>query len=163
MNVAIEMTGWNELQAAFRKAPHVLREELGRAMTEADQLLEREVKDLTPTASGLTRNSIFSHEQSLESGALGVVGTAQPHAVYVELGTRPHFPPLEPLQDWVRTKLGLPEKEVRGVAYLIARAIAARGTPAVGMFHRAFARNRNQVETIFERARDRIAARLAGG
>lgn len=162
MNVAFEMTGWDELQAAFRRAPQLLREELGRAMTEADQLLEREVKDLTPTASGLTRNSIFSHEQALESGALGVVGTAQPHAVYVELGTKPHFPPLEPLQDWVRTKLGLPEKEARGVAYLIARAIAARGTLGVGMFHRAFARNRSQVEAIFERARDRIAARLAG-
>lgn len=161
MIAAIEMTGWNELQAAWSRAPDIVRQELLGAMQESDALLEREVKDLTPTATGLSRNSIFSQEQTFDAGVLGVVGTAQLHVAYVELGTRPHFPPLQPLQDWVHVKLGLPEKEARGVAYRIARSIAARGTLGVGMFHRAFARNRGQVAGLFERANARIAARLA--
>lgn len=161
----IEMTGWRELEAAWKQAPHIVREEALRALTLADALLEREVKDLTPTASGLTRGGIFSHEQMLDSGALGVVGTAQPHAVYVELGTRPH--PVskegqEALQDWAKTKFGITEREARGVAFLIARKIRLRGTPAVMMFHRAFEANRDPVQRIFEQARDRIAARLGG-
>ncbi len=126
-------------------------------------LLERETKDLTPTATGLSRNSIFSQEQTFAAGVLGVVGTAQLHVAYVELGTKPHFPPIEPLRDWVRVKFGLPDKDTYGPALAIARKIAARGTLGVGMFHRAFARNRAAVAAMFEAARNRIAARLGGG
>lgn len=162
MIVEMDLQAWTSLDAAWRKAPDIVREELHRAMQEADQILEREVKDLTPTATGLSRASIFSQEETIDSGALGVVGTAQMHVAYVELGTRPHFPPIEPLRDWVRVKFGLPDKDTYGPALAIARRIAARGTLAVGMFHRAFARHQTSVALIFEAARNRIAARLAG-
>lgn len=163
MKASLDLQGWAALDADFRRAPDIVREEMLKAVTEADQLLEREVKDLTPTATGMSRAGIFSQEQPLPDGAIGVVGTAQPHMVYVELGTLPHFPPVEPLEDWVRVKLGISdEKEVHSVAYRIARKIAARGTLAVGMFNRTWARQETAVVRIFEAARDRIAARLAG-
>lgn len=162
MMVSLDIQGWQELDAAFRRAPDIVREELRAAVTEADQLLEREVKDLTPTASGISRASIFSREQILPDGGIGVVGTSQPHVAYVELGTRPHFPPVEALEDWVRTKLAVPEKRVHGVAYLIARKIAARGTLGVGMFHRTWARQQGAVARRFALARDRIVLRMAG-
>jgi hypothetical protein len=161
--VSLDIQGWRELDAAFARAPDIVREELLAAVTEADRLLEREVVDRMPTATGLSRASVFSREEALPGGGLGVVGTAEPHVVYVELGTRPHFPPVEALEDWVRVKLAVPERRVHGVAFAIARKIAQRGTLGVGMFHRAFAANRGQVERFFAAALGRIAVRIAGG
>lgn len=164
MKASMALQGWQEIDVAFRQAPDIVREELLAAVTESDQLLEREVKDLTPTASGVSRASIFSHERALPDGAIGGVATAMPHVAYIELGTKPHFPPVEALEDWVRIKLGISdEKRIHDVAYLIARKIAARGTLGVGMFHRTWARHQDAVARMFERARDRIAARIAGG
>jgi hypothetical protein len=163
MQVSLDIQGWQELDAAFRKAPDIVREELLAALTEADQLLEREVKDKMPTASGLSRASIFSREQVLPDGGIGVVGTSELHVAYVELGTRPHMPPVEALEDWVRMKLGISdEKKIHGVAYLVARKIAMRGTLGVGMFHRTWAQQRPAVVAMFERAHQRIVARIAG-
>lgn len=159
----MDLQGWGELDAAFRQAPAIVLQEIHSALVESDQLLEREVKDATPSnVVGHLKDSIFSREQLLPDGALGVVGTAKPYAVYVELGTKPHFPPVEALEDWVRAKLAVPEKEVHGVALAIARKIAARGTVGVGMFHRIWARLQPEVERICARVPARVAARLAG-
>lgn len=164
MNLSIELDRWREIDAAFRKAPEIVRQELLGAATEATMLLEREVKDKTPTASGVSRASIFSRVQTLESGTLGVVGTSLPHVAFVELGTKPHFPPVQALEDWVRQKLGISDqKQIHSVAFLIARKIAVRGTLGVGMFHRTWAAQKPAVLRMFERARNRIAARIAGG
>ncbi len=162
MKVSLDIQGWQDLDGAFRQAPDIVREEMLAAVTECDQLLEREVKDLTPTASGVSRASIFSREQVLADGGIGVVATSEPHVAYVELGTRPHFPPVEALEDWVRQKLAVPEKRVHGVAYLIARKIAQRGTLGVGMFHRTWARQKDAVARRFALARDRIVVRVSG-
>jgi len=48
------------------------------------------------------------------------VNYAQP----VEFGSKPHFPPIAPLSDWSRKKLGL------DLGYVIARKISQEGTPA---------------------------------
>lgn len=162
MNVSenIRFTGAN-LDAAFARVPEVAAHELLAAMAEADSLLEREVKDLMPTASGVSRASVFSREQALPGGVIGMVGSAMPQIVYVELGTKPHFPPLAPLEDWVRVKFGFgDDKKVAKVAYLIARKIAQRGTLGVGMFHRTWAKQRPQVEMIFRRATERIVKQM---
>lgn len=162
MNGSLDLQGWAELDTAFRRAPEIVREELLAAVTESDQLLEREVKDRMPTASGVSRASIFSREQVLGDGGIGVVGSAQPHIVYVELGTKPHFPPVAALEDWVRQKLAVPENRVHGVAYAIARKIARHGTKPVGMFGNTWAQQRDAVVRRFALARDRIVARTAG-
>jgi len=57
-------------------------------------------------------------------GLIVVVGTAAKQGVFVEFGTRPHFPPLDPIRAWcVRKGLGA------AAAYPVARKIAERGTP----------------------------------
>jgi hypothetical protein len=165
MMVKIDLEGFAELDAAWRLAPDIVREEMTAAMLESDLLLEREVKEKTPVGvggAGGLKGSIAAQEPEISSDVvLGVVGTAMAHAVPVEIGTRPHFPPVQPLEDWVIAKLGVPEKDAHGVAFLVARKIAARGTLAVGMFHRAFNEQRPKVEAIFAAARQRIAERLA--
>jgi hypothetical protein len=165
VKVSLDLQGWAELDAAFRLAPDIVRQEALAAVTEADQLLEREVIDKMPTATGDSRKSIFSREQALESGAIGVVGSAQPHIVYVELGTKPHAvgeAGVQALEDWARNKFSVGEKEAKRIAGAVAWKIRHHGTLGVGMFHRTWAQRQGAVVAMFERARDRIAARLAG-
>lgn len=51
-----------------------------------------------------------------------------PYASFVEYGTRPHFPPVEPIAEWVSSRLTINDaKERRRVAFAIAHKIAKEG------------------------------------
>ena len=156
------------LQVAMERAPAVTMRELEAAVTEADVLLQREVIDgeamQKAKASGLLAQSIFHTEEVSQNRVLGLVSTPLAYALPVEIGTKPHFPPLEPLIDWVKVKLNISgEKEARGVAFLIARKISRQGTKGQRPFGQAFDANQEQVAAIFARAGERIAAAIPGG
>lgn len=61
-----------------------------------------------------------------------------PHAVFVEEGTRPHWPPGRPIFEWVMRK-GLAATEADGVkiTYAIQSAIAKNGTKPRRFFAKA--------------------------
>ncbi|WP_434148154.1 HK97 gp10 family phage protein [Methylocaldum gracile subsp. desertum] len=189
MEIAIDLGGFAEFQALWRRAPELADRELHAAMEESLALLQRETVEATPTgAHGLLRKSIVAREpQRLSDGLLGVVdvedakskyGSVLNYAVAVELGTKPHFPPIEPLIDWVKAKLPIGQvssintrrvlkrksldEEAHRVAFLVARKIASRGTEGAHMFERTMAAQRAQVQTIFDRAMRRIVEQLGG-
>jgi len=152
-----ELTRW---RAQMEKAPTIVQEELIAAVTEADLLIEREIKDVWPTASGVSRASITHVERVAGLGVEGFVGSTLDYVQPVDLGTKPHFPPVEALIDWVRTKLGIAnEKEARGVAFLIARKISRVGTKGAHVFDETLARLEPQLGAIFTAAQGRILAR----
>ena len=54
---------------------------------------------------------------------------------YLEYGTKPHFPPVEKIAEWIRIKPVLPRPNAKGklptqkqLAFLIARSISVKGT-----------------------------------
>ena len=54
---------------------------------------------------------------------------------YLEYGTKPHFPPVEKIAEWIRIKPVLPRPNAKGklptqkqLAFLIARSISIKGT-----------------------------------
>jgi len=51
------------------------------------------------------------------------VGTNLVYGPAIEYGTKPHFPPVEPLEEWARLKL-----HVEGIGFLIAQKISKFGT-----------------------------------
>ena len=51
-----------------------------------------------------------------------------PHAPYLEMGTRPHRPPLQPLIEWAQRKFGVEEDEAKRIAWAVASKIAKVGT-----------------------------------
>lgn len=160
--LTITLHGWEQLQQAFSMAPEIVREELGAFAHAATQHLRSEVVDRTPAAMGTLRASIHGSVERMADGVLGVVGTVQPYAVPVELGTKPHFPPVQALEDWVRQKLGLSGKEARSAAFLIARKISKKGTKGHFMFRDAFKVNAGEVQRQFDQAVSRIVARIGG-
>ena len=54
---------------------------------------------------------------------------------YLEYGTKPHFPPVEKIAEWIRIKPVLPRPNAKGklptqkqLAFMIARSISVKGT-----------------------------------
>ena len=165
MRLSISIAGLDGLARGLREAPGYTDQVLQAAMLEATLLVQREWQENMPRgATGLTAGSIHSDVSSTPAGVLGVVGSSQPSAVWVELGTRPHMPPSEALQPWVKAVLGIHDpKEVRNVAFLVARKIARHGTPAQRPMARAVEATEGQIIAIFERAAAQVVAHIAEG
>lgn len=67
-----------------------------------------------------------------------IVRVEAPHAPFMEEGTRPHFPPLQPLEDWVRVKgFASDAASVRRIAYAVALKIARDGIAPRHFFAKA--------------------------
>ena len=161
MDTQVSLEGMAEIQAMFAQAPAITAKHLRIATHKSTALLLREVVEATPTgAHQLLRKSIFQDVQVSESGFLGVVGTASPYAIPVELGTRPHFPPIEPLKDWVVAKLGVDVAHAGSVAYLIARKISRQGTEGAFMFRDTMNRQQATINSYFLQARQDIVAEM---
>lgn len=149
---------------ALEAAPDVLVEEISRGLTEASLLLEREVRERTPTSgAGTLRDSIGALPVTLSGHRLEAgVGTSLAYAVPVETGSRPHMPPVEPLVDWVERRLGKRGDEARRIAWGIAFKIKAQGTKGAFMFRDAHAATAGQVERILDAALGRTLERIGG-
>ena len=102
------------------------------------ELIKRKIVDKDKKASGSLLASI---NMSIE--VFGERYTVYLHSrdylKYIELGTKPHWPPVEPILQWVKDKK-LPTKESTGnknlptekqLTYLVRRKIGLKGTDAV--------------------------------
>lgn len=167
MELTAEIPGMEILDRAWQQCPELVVTEMTAAMWQSELLLQREVQELTPvgvSGAGGLKGSIFTASPEISSNAvIGVVGSPLSYAESVELGTKPHWAPIEPLLDWVIHKLGKTEAEAERVARSIQLNIAHHGTPAAGMFHRGLNQTRAQIEQFFEQAVGRIAIGLTGG
>lgn len=95
-----------DIAARIREDDEKRRKAIWSAVVEATHLgLEVIIKDAPKDTKELVR----SGHVVLTNTGTEIVFDA-PHAVVVELGSRPHMPPLEPLVEWVKrhaTKLGI--------------------------------------------------------
>lgn len=157
--ISVDATVVNARLAAL---PDVLLDEMVPAVVESQLLLEREIKERTPTSgAGTLRDSMGALPVMLtESAVRGEVGSALSYALPVELGSRPHRPPIEPLADWVRRKLGKPADEARGIAFGIAAKIAQHGTPAHHMASEGLKATQAQIQELLEAAASRAVSRV---
>jgi len=158
----MDIQGTAELARAFERAPDIVVEELTAGIWESELLLERETKELTPVGvSGGTRSSIQAREpKRLADNVVGEMGSPMKHVLAVELGTKPHYPPIQPLAEWVEHKFGYSGNEARNVAFLIQRKIGRKGTEGAFMFKQAFEANQEQVLRIMARASGRAVSRI---
>lgn len=158
---AMRLNGVEGLSLAWSKAPQLTQNEMYAFAEAATHYLLGEVQERTPNVSGVTRDSFErSIPERLQDGALGAVGTMQPHVVPVELGSKPHFPPVEALMDWVKLKLGVADEDARSVAFLIARKISRTGTIGHFMVQRTFDSAMPVVERQFNQAVQNLLGRL---
>jgi hypothetical protein len=146
VQMLIDARDLQRIDAAYSRAPAAVERAVGRRMAGLLLELQSDVQELTPTAFGALRASVGTDIDVRPGlGVTGIVGTSLAHAIPVELGTRPHMPPVAPIKLWAEKKLGLTGREAQRAAWAIAMTIKRRGTLGVGMFHRTFARRRSDV------------------
>lgn len=163
MQFAVEV----RMSPMFDRASDVVRDEMQAAASWGLQEIRSEIIPRTPANFNVLRNGnqIELHGESVD--LLGRVYNNTPYGIPVELGTNPH--PVsragrESLVLWVRRKLGVSdEKEVRSVAFLIARAISRRGSKAWHMYRDGVAAAKGRVQARFAEVPGRIIRRLQGG
>lgn len=155
--------GLDALRDAMVQAPDIVVEELAIGVTAGSLLAEREIRERTPTSgAGTLRDSIGALPvQFTGSAVTGGVGTPLAYAPPVEFGSRPHTPPIEPLKDWVRRKLGKPPEETEEIARKITWKIRAHGTKGAYMFSEGFAFVEAQIREELEAAATRALERIA--
>jgi HK97 gp10 family phage protein len=118
------VTGVSKVEANFRQILETKKENLIDAIKKVQRKVVRDAKDLAPVAFGHLRKSIKPQDITITAGEIVAPIIAEsPYAVFVELGTKPHFPPVKPLRKWSKKVLGDLE-----LGFVVARAISKRGT-----------------------------------
>jgi hypothetical protein len=155
------------LVLAFTQIDEVARHEIFAAIDESTKRIEGDVKELTSKgATGLAASTITTiGPQMLPEGVVGLVGSSLNYIVPLELGSKPHFPPLQPLIDWVVKVLDIQENDsdvtASEVAFAIARKISKVGTKGQFMFKRGFEMNEAHAKARMQQAVANIVARMA--
>jgi HK97 gp10 family phage protein len=111
------------------------------AMKKATTVVTASAKRKAPVDTGLLRASITPSVKSSGKETIGIVGSNVKYAPFMELGTRPHFPPIAALETWAR-RHGMS-------AYVVCRAIARRGLRARRYLGRALDENVRRISRIF--------------
>lgn len=107
----------------------------------------QELKDQGYDASG---RGIASFEYEIQQ--LGLIEfivhiKGAQYLVFLDSGTRPHFPPVSAIFEWVKLKgLGNSDKERKSISWAIATNISKRGTPSPESFR--FSRNGRRTKWI---------------
>ena len=123
---AVKVTGADKI----KKNVAYLRREFPEWLSVANLESAYEVRDLAQR--GIKRLKAFDTGDLHDSMNVKVSPKGQSihvysdavHAPFIEFGTRPHFPPLEPIRKWCASH-GIPES----AAFPIAKGIADHGTP----------------------------------
>lgn len=164
MEIRISVPEAERITGAYARAPAMVLDELETTMGSVVEYLRRETAEGTPTAAGTLRSAWITSVDVIAQldAVFGRITNPLPYALPVELGTRPHFPPIEPLINWVEQKLGLYGEEAEGAARGIQRKIGRVGSIGHGMAHFALRDARATIELEFADCAQRITQRLAG-
>jgi hypothetical protein len=104
--------------------------------TVASELLERykdNIKSSGHNASGDLANTA-SYNVTFDGRYFEISFNLQEYWRYLEQGTKPHFPPISAIENWIRIKPLVPRAykgkvpTTRQLAFLIARGISKNGT-----------------------------------
>ena len=126
----IDLSGIDETKANIVGYPADLSRELNVAMASSLSLLKQAVADRTPVDTDKLRGGITSETISVFPDLVGSVSSGDiPYAPVIEHGRTPgsRMPPVDAIKLWVIRKLQLPEDEVEGAAWAIAKSIAKHG------------------------------------
>lgn len=167
--MGVELDGAQVTLEALNDLPREIRKELATELNNTAELTRSEaVQNITDEGaigvSGLLRASVQVRDRADASDLTATVkaggsaeGGSVDYAVFVEFGTKPHFPPVEavtgevePLDRWVELKLSPDDRE--SAAFQVARKIAQTGTDEQPFMRPAA----KEAQDIFERRMDSI-------
>lgn len=112
-------------------------------------------------ASGRLR--CFSTDIEIDDKGYRVIFTLPEYWKYVETGTKPHFPPIKAIKDWIQVKPIIPRPDKYGkipttdqLAYMIAKKIGEEGTPAKNLLETALTNSNPDIINFIEELSDSL-------
>lgn len=132
--VWLEIQGLFEAQQQFEQAARAMQgDAMLNAIRSSTLLVEADAKRNAPVDTGRLRASITPTVRVEGKVVQGVVGSNVVYAPFMELGTRPHWPPIAALEVWARR---------HGTsAFVVARSIAVKGLKARKFLQNALIKN----------------------
>ena len=125
MKMSVKVKGDKEIQRALQRLStekkRVVKGEVYASGIDVQREAKEKLRDTKTWDLGNLANSIIV--DLVEAGMVAEVGPTAPYGVYVEHGTKPHFPPPDALEGWAR-RHGFKS------AWPICKVIAKRGLPA---------------------------------
>ena len=173
MNIEIEAQGIDVITARFRRAPRTAADLIEKNLRTVGGLLVRQMRiELRVVKyTGQTERSVSTEYTAAPPVYQIKVGPTARQREVIRTGSKPHWPPLEPLKRWARWKLG-----DEGAAYAIQRSIAKHGTSrwleqkgigervaghGIGLDYAGRTMQRSAVKTQLDRTQQRIPLEIA--
>ena len=154
-NIKIKIKGIDELRQGLDRAPKVIETELKDGLRKSTELIKQKARRKAGSPPIVFKGELARSIQARVTGFRGIVGAEAKHAPFVEFGTKPHFPPIAPLERWAQLKLGKP-----GAGFAIAKKISERGTKAQPYFEPAIEESQTDIVRIFDNVGEVIINRL---
>lgn len=121
--------------------------------------------DKDHSASGklvLSSNSVINWN----NGAFTIDFVLQDYWKYLEYGTKPHFPPINKIEEWIRVKPVVPYAmdgrvpTTKQLAYLIGRKISEVGTKPTHLLEETLDSNEELIDKLCDLIMDKIIEQL---
>lgn len=154
--ITAQVEGLDRLQRGLTGAPRALGSETRKAMEASLTLIEGDARKNAPQDTRRLAGSITYSIRGTGAELTGRVGPSLRYGWFVEHGRRPgKFPPLAAVSGWARR---------HGVSpFVVARAIARKGTRPQPFLVPAFEKNRGRIVGLFERVGLRVVSTIARG
>lgn len=130
----------------------------------ASELLERYkqgIKDSGHYASGALSNNARTFTK-FDGKYFEIYFTLEEYWKWLENGTKPHFPPISKIEEWIKVKPVVPQAmngkvpSTKQLAFLIARSISIKGTKPTKILQNTL----NNAEDLISRLYDEITKQL---
>lgn len=128
----------------------------------AQELLERYKAEIAPNKASGDLENTASYKVTFDGKYFEIIFNLESYWKYLENGTKPHFPPVSALENWITVKHIVPKSvdnkvpTTKQLAYLIARGISRNGTKPT----KALQKTIDGADDLVERLVDAITNQL---
>jgi len=148
----VTIKGFDELIRNMEGGKDLFYIEARKALSKSVSTIQPKAVDKAVRDTGQLKGSI----RKTVKGLTGEVIAGAKHAIFIEEGTRPHFPPVSALRGWAGRKLGNPD-----LAYAVALKIAKVGTEPKPFMEPALMESLPSIEKYFTTMADNLVRGLA--
>ncbi|MFQ6027406.1 MAG: hypothetical protein ACE5Q6_07935 [Dehalococcoidia bacterium] len=152
----VVVTGLTELQAKLTNSK-TIGVPLRKLLSGIAEHLKGQVQSNMPVDTGAAKESVVVTQDTDSLPRWAKVSSPLDYVAVLEEGSGPHWPDIESLEPWAR-RHGFASPR-RG-AFMVARAIARRGTKAHRMFARAVEQSQGQIDLLVSQAGKDIVDKL---
>ncbi|PCI62042.1 MAG: hypothetical protein COB35_05005 [Gammaproteobacteria bacterium] len=165
MNVQVINIELEQLADIWAKTPQMVMQELTKTLLGTSAMVQSNIMNKLPrgATSHLAQSVATVGPMVSNNSAQTLIGSSLIYAAPVELGTKPHMPPIAPLVDWVTAVLGIEEPQAKTVAFKIARKISKKGTKGNFAYRDAFEQSQTLVRSQFKQLILTIRKKLGKG